>query len=335
MKKPPKTLQPILYNDMWHHELAVALVKIFMSEIFRPMLDALSDTKHDNAKETYLEDALKKGTINYSNGMFHGSFNAKVNKEIKALGGRFFRGKWLLPENQLSPALRNLLESIQKKNEKMILRAQKVLVAAESNVSRLVRNLDIESMGVKGMDAVSKQFKQQLSKNIAVQPKLTDESLKVLHKDYDTTEDLPIRLKLWREYKDRTIDYTENFAQEIVDRLRVDMRELILSGAPREYMRKAVKHNLGISAARCKFIARQETALLTTMFKKELYQKNGMGKYKWRTNHDHKVRKTHHDLDGKTLDWNDPPTVDYKTGRKAHPGLDFNCRCQALPIIGW
>jgi SPP1 gp7 family putative phage head morphogenesis protein len=74
---------------------------------------------------------------------------------------------------------------------------------------------------------------------------------------------------------------------------------------------------------------------LVTTFKKSQYQQYGIDKYKWKTVGDHKVRESHVELDGDEIDWDSPPIVDPKTGRTAHAGMDFNCRCQSLPLVEW
>lgn len=48
--------------------------------------------------------------------------------------------------------------------------------------------------------------------------------------------------------------------------------------------------------------------------------------YVWRTEGDEKVRPSHRANDGHIFSWDDPP----ETG---HPGVDYNCRCQAIPYV--
>jgi SPP1 gp7 family putative phage head morphogenesis protein len=58
----------------------------------------------------------------------------------------------------------------------------------------------------------------------------------------------------------------------------------------------------------------------------------GIEKYKWRTVRDERVRPFHADLEGTIHRWDEPPVVS-RDGRRAHPGEDYQCRCQAEPIL--
>lgn len=58
----------------------------------------------------------------------------------------------------------------------------------------------------------------------------------------------------------------------------------------------------------------------------------GFQYYVWTTKKDSKVRPDHARLEGRIINWNDPPVVDLRSGRRAHPGGDYNCRCQVAPL---
>ena len=45
------------------------------------------------------------------------------------------------------------------------------------------------------------------------------------------------------------------------------------------------------------------------------------------------MRKDHKRLNGKIFSWNDPPVIDTRTGRRGHPGDDYQCRCVAIPVF--
>lgn len=58
--------------------------------------------------------------------------------------------------------------------------------------------------------------------------------------------------------------------------------------------------------------------------------------YKWQTQEDAKVRKTHRMLAKKIFSWGDPPTTidKYNNKHTGHPGTDWGCRCYAVPARG-
>lgn len=331
---PKKILQPIIYKDTWHDELARYLLKIMFKAIFEPLLD-ITEERIDNAKDTLLERYLKDGKIQYKDGKFSGQLSASISKEIKSMGGKFEHGKWSLPEHRMPFVLKRAVEYNVKSMKYLSESLTKKLDTMVGKTSSFIKNMSIQSMGVTNLDRVSKEFKQIIRKNLGVAPQLSVEGLEQISKDYTTTIELPIRKKLLHEFEDRAKAVLEDFEQDVVVKLREDIGDMILAGQSRVDLRNAIKKRLNISNSRCKFIARQETALLTTNFKKSQYQQYGIDQYKWKTVGDHKVRESHVELDGEIIDWNQPPVVDPKTGRTAHAGMDFNCRCQAMPIVEW
>jgi SPP1 gp7 family putative phage head morphogenesis protein len=331
---PKKILQPIIYRDKWHEELSTYLLYIIYNAVFEPLLKITED-RLDNAKDTILERYLKDGKIQYKEGKFSGQLSASISKEIKSLGGKFDHGKWSLPEHKMPFVLKRAIDYNVKSMKALSESLTKKLDAMVGKKSSFVKNMTIQSMGATNLDRVSKEFKRIIRKNLGISPQLSAEGHEQISKDYLTTIDLPIRKKLLHEFEDQTKVVLENFEQEVVEKLRDDISDMILAGQSRVDLRNAIKKRLNISDTRCKFIARQETALLTTNFKKSQYQQYGIDQYKWVTVGDHKVRESHVELDGVTIDWDNPPVVDPKTGRTAHAGMDFNCRCQASPIVEW
>ena len=65
----------------------------------------------------------------------------------------------------------------------------------------------------------------------------------------------------------------------------------------------------------------------------ELMRDAGVEEYIWSTSGDSRVRESHKKLNGKRFRWDDPPVVDEKTGRRCHPGEDYECRCVALAVF--
>ena len=331
-----KTLRPIIYQDRWHMALYREIYKTIFLSVFKPLMQELDEVElMANEKDSILEQALKKGLIEYNGNQFTGDFSASISREIKALGGKFIDGAWTIHPTKLPLKLKRAIAINKVKSELLQQRLTKQLDNMVGKTSVLVKNMTIQSMGVSTMDRVSKEFKRTIRKNVAVQPQLDEIGLEKISKDYLTTIDLPIRKKLLREFEEGATKAIENFEQDIVEKLRSKLQTIILDGRSRDTVKKTIMAELNISKTRAKFIARQETALLTTKFKKSQYQQYGVNQYKWVTVGDHKVRERHNELDGEIIDWDRPPVVDEKTGRTAHAGEDWNCRCIAQPIVSW
>lgn len=104
-------------------------------------------------------------------------------------------------------------------------------------------------------------------------------------------------------------------------------------GSRVEAIRKEIEERLGVVRSRAELIARDQTLKLYGQIQEERQQAAGVERYVWSTSDDERVRPDHEDLDGTTQSWDSPPIVDKRTGRRAHPGGDFQCRCAAIPVL--
>jgi SPP1 gp7 family putative phage head morphogenesis protein len=91
--------------------------------------------------------------------------------------------------------------------------------------------------------------------------------------------------------------------------------------------------NVTNTTARAKLIARDQVSKLNGKLNQYRQQKLGGEFYIWRTSEDERVRKDHKKLDGRKFSWEKPPVVDKKTGRRGHPGYDYQCRCTAEMVL--
>lgn len=82
-----------------------------------------------------------------------------------------------------------------------------------------------------------------------------------------------------------------------------------------------------------KLIARDQVSKLNGKLNQYRQQQLGGTRYTWRTSEDERVREDHKKLDGKVFKWTNPPVVDRRTGRRGHPGYDFQCRCTAEMVL--
>ena len=99
-----------------------------------------------------------------------------------------------------------------------------------------------------------------------------------------------------------------------------------------------VKHLYDITDNRAKFIARNEIGNLNAITTKTRQQEAGISCYEWLTSRDERVRASHAAMDGNLYYWH-RSTPGEINGRKVYPtpnlqpGMDYNCRCVAIPII--
>lgn len=337
MAQKSKTLEPIHYRDKWHAGIYRAIKKALDDAIFKPLLAVMDEDVKENAKPSPLEQALIDGRVQYVRGAFTGEMSAALSKEIKALGGRFTRGKWRLPEAMMTPALKKAID----KNRSMLKQLSdgftKRLSEMAENARLSIDGMSIASLGIYAMDRTSDEFKRTVAKAMSVQPQKTLklEGKKLLSDEYTRARDLPIKKRIGRQLDDAVKEASRNFAYGEIVKLREELEQMIAAGTPRQKVRDFIESRLKVSNTRARFIARQETSLYTSKLKEAQYKDAGIDRYIWKTSTDSRVRHDHRALHNKEYSWDNAPVVDEKTGRRAHPGEDFNCRCVPKPIVEW
>jgi len=130
---------------------------------------------------------------------------------------------------------------------------------------------------------------------------------------------------------------TQDFADEVQD----VFESAGVNGLRVEELRKKLQERVDVSRSRAELIARDQVLKLNGQINQTRQQKAGITQYTWSTSLDERVREPkpgklgpdHASLEGQVCDWNNPPVVDTKTGRRAHPGQDFQCRCISIPVV--
>lgn len=87
-----------------------------------------------------------------------------------------------------------------------------------------------------------------------------------------------------------------------------------------------------------RLIARTEVAKADTAVTRARAERLGLEWYGWTTSDDQRVRKSHKQLDGVLVPWDDPPSPERLVGEKSslghyNAGNAPNCRCLALPLV--
>ena len=170
---------------------------------------------------------------------------------------------------------------------------------------------------MKDIDSGFEDLIKDVNDIITIAPNLTDAEKIYIAQNYNEN------LKL----------YIKKFAEEETQTLRELVRERVLKGYRAESFKKDIQERYGVSERKADFLASQETKLITSSYNIAKAQDAGLKRYVWTTSKDIHVRHDHKILDGKIIDIDNPPVVDLKTGRRAHAGTDFGCRCYKRFII--
>lgn len=272
----------------------------------------------ESPKYKNLLRAIRSGKITFYRGAFRGKFSSAVSREIKRLGGKWYKRDrlFVIPKSDLPSDVKTMIdtnESALKKKVKKI--KERIAAIAPTAVAESFNASKILDTTIFKADA---SFKERI-RDITVAPEMTKEARKQLTAEYN--KNIKRSIKDWTK--------RETLA------LREEVEAFVLKGGRAEDLQKIIQKSYGESEARAKFIASQETRLMTAKFRETRYRSAGSEGYIWRTvkgSPKHPVRDTHKILDGKKFKWSDPP-VTSKDGRRNHPGEDFNCRCYTDVLI--
>lgn len=100
-----------------------------------------------------------------------------------------------------------------------------------------------------------------------------------------------------------------------------------------EEIARELQDATGATKARAQLLARDQVLRVNSQLTQDRHEAAGITRYTWSASRDVRVRRRHKELDGEVIDYDDPPVVDERTGRRAHAGQDFRCRCVAIPVL--
>lgn len=132
---------------------------------------------------------------------------------------------------------------------------------------------------------------------------------------------------------DNNVGLIKTIPQESLGKMKSIVTEGYKSGKSTTVILKQIQEAYGVDKRKARFLARDQLAKLNGDLAKKQQQDAGVKEYIWSTSGDTRVRDGHKRLNKKRFSWDDPPVVDAKTGRRCHPGEDYECRCVALPVF--
>lgn len=140
------------------------------------------------------------------------------------------------------------------------------------------------------------------------------------------------------------VDLITKFTDSARDRMRERVTRAIREGTNGKELREIIQRSFGVSESRARLIARDQIGKLNGQLNRNRQTRAGVTQYKWLTVADERVRGRkirngkivgrgrHWQLHGKIFSWSNAPQVS-TDGRHGHPGDDYQCRCQAIPVI--
>lgn len=271
--------------------------------------------------------AISKGVVTFDNDEFKGSFNISMSKELNKFADFDSRTKtWKVKDfSKVPSSVIAASVEMKRKTDQLNEELQTFFDGLEERFEYGIEPKLDTPIG-ETIDGFQSEVTKDLE-SISIEVQLTEEQKNNLIEDYNNNQSLSI--KKWNN--------------EQVQRLRDAVSKIQFTGYNKSSLRDILMYEWNVSKNKAQFLSRQETSLLLSKFRREQNLKAGVRKYKWSTSLDERVRpedgnkftpgNNHKRLHGKVFFYGDPPIVDTKTGRRAEPGEDFNCRCIAIPVI--
>lgn len=300
------------YSEPTQKELEYYFYELFWSDIIKALNDPYFKLNANNA----LISAIRRGIVRYSNGEFVGDFNMRVASELDKFAS------WI-PQKKvwrgIPPANVSAIASIANQKAKALNEKIETLIGnIPDRVSAAVDSLKYSIE--KPLASMNAQATEDL-KNTGIIIDVTPELSQNIINDY--TNNLNIGIKNWEPKQ--------------TERLRGMVEKNILSGYNRLELIDQIATEYRVSRDKAKFLARQETTLLTSTVRDSRYQGAGIRKYRWSATGgkqgDGRTRTLHRKLHGQTFFYSSPPIIDETTGERGNPGKAYGCRCGAVPLI--
>lgn len=281
-----------------------------MAEIDKPAVKLNSST-------SALVAAILSGRVQYKDGVFSGTFNMRISGELSRFATFDKRSKtW-----KGRPPAEVIGASVQAeaKRDQLTAKLKAAIHKAETTINDAIRSASFGSD--LPLFAMGEDIKRDLH-NIGVMPDIDERTAAKLKQDYNDSQVLNVK----------------NWTAEQTKRLR-DMVEAYQTTGTDESLRDLIQREYQVSANKAQFLARQETSLFFSKLSMNRAASTGVRRYRWSTSHDERVRSdprgpNHKHLDGQVFDIDGPGgVVDLKTGRRAHAGQDFGCRCAKIWVL--
>lgn len=310
-------LKPVKLKKSYYAGIEATINRLFFEMCFAPALAAFKQNKVQisikNAVDPIAE-AILSGKIFANGKKFTGQFTAAISKQFCSLGATFNRidKSWnlaKLPVN-ISMAIADADLRLEQIKQQILINLNEVQISSDTMKSRIIPEYQ------RTIHEINDDIIASV-KSITIPPELT----------YQMQHNIA---KIWGENLEL---YIQNWTTQNILKLRQEVMTNTYHGLRAEGLIKNIQQDYGVSKRKAKFLARQETSLLMSQIRQERFADSGVTAYKWSGSFDERERPDHRVLEGKIFTWDNPPITDRSTGKRAHPGQDFNCRCIAIPVV--
>lgn len=287
------------------------ILNFLYAQFYKPILEITDQPKSLVNSTSSVISAVRSGKIQYDSGEFRGEFNIGISRELSAFATFDRRSRtW---KGNPPPDIKAAAVVANSKRSEIVGRLNSAIRDIEAKIDR-----QIESLGF-GLDmplfAMEEGVKKELE-GVGIYSPLTDGEKKAMRDRYTFNQQRNVK----------------NWAPEQIVRLRDMVQQYQTTGDNRS-LREMIESEWGVSSNKARFLARQETSLFFSNLQLDRAGRAGVRRYRWSTSHDSRVRHDHKELQGQIISLDNPPIVDKRTGRRAHAGEDYGCRCAKIWIL--
>lgn len=198
-----------------------------------------------------------------------------------------------------------------------------VIAPAEHAAKRAARTMVAET-NRKNLDSLNSMYKQA----IGVAPFVYTGTMRA---DAPTSVDEILQRRL----RDNVALIT-SIAPTALSQVQDVIRDGFASGLRVEALAKQIEERFGVAESRAELIARDQVGKLQGQLTEARNREIGATSYVWQVSGapegDERVRDMHRELQGQTFRYDDPPVTNAQ-GDRNNPGEDYQCRCNALPVL--
>ncbi len=303
-----KKLQSFHLKEKYVKDIRKEIFKSIYSTVYAPVLRTIQahlPLRNDSAD--VIRTALLQGKVQYTDGKFYGEWNAKLSKAFRDLGGRYDSkdNTWVL-------------DIIPYDLQIAIADADTMFRNIVSSIGAI--DFELNPVPITAYDKTAETMRKEFWLTLAG-------AILIIPRDIATTP-----------YIDELNEAITRYTEEEIDRLLTfinlgedTLRDIKKSNRNLTEIYNYISERIEASKRKADFLAKNETNRMVNQYKREEYQTYGITQYIWQTMEDNKVRPYHAALNGKVIDYDDPPIQD-QYGNRAHAGEYYNCRCRQRPI---
>lgn len=135
---------------------------------------------------------------------------------------------------------------------------------------------------------------------------------------------------VFKRLLEENVKLIKSIPEKAAERVVGLVQESMMKSDRAEDIAKKIMNTEHVTHSRAMLIARTETSKASLALTQARAEHVGSEGYIWRTSGDMIVRESHKRMNGRFVNWNEPPTLDGMTG---HAGGLPNCRCWTDVVI--